>query len=1118
MISSSTRCWNSTGFLFAFLVVIGCILVQFMKKGEGEEDINLILNTFTSKMSHIMNINEASQPSNTDSNSFVNVVNGSSSSKVSPKVNFRTMVNPDIVEKSDCVLPVAVVQAAKNIFVNSLVGFFVGKRVAFPLVLENGPWLIRNTHLILNKWTPNLTLSKDIVTKVPVWVKLHKVPVVAYSEDGLSLIATQIGKPSMLDAFTSAMCVEVWGRIGFARALIEVSAKKELKQEVTMVVPIIEDEGPCHTLEIIRVEYKWKPPICESSGGNTKSDSFGDATPNDEDSESKVEETFVEETPFISKGASTPSEDVFRCWEWTSNVALCSRGCRIIVGWNVDVVHLMVISQSSQALHVKVFHKATNKTMFCSFIYTGNLQFERRVLWSELKLNKLAVRGLPWVLMGDFNVALNMEDIYAGSSSLNSAMYEFKDCASKIEVMDINSLGIHYTWNQKPKGGSGIQKKLDRIMGNMEFMDMFPGAFAIFQPYRILDHSPASKFSEVIEQQWSVNVEGHNMFKVVSKLKMLKKLLRKLLHDHGNLHERVNKIRFELDQSEEEHFMKQKAKIDWIEVSGSHVLEVFVSHNEQFLGTSMTCIELNVAGLFTNRISATSTSNMVRDVSNKEIKAVMFGIRDDKSPGPDGYTSAFFKKGWSVVGDDVCNAVRDFFSNGRLLKEINNTFHALIPKVSTLLRVNDYRPISCCNVIYKCISKILTNWIMEGIKEVVSDNQSAFVPGRRISNNILITQELMHNYHRNRGPSRCAFKVDIQKAYDTVDWAFLENILVCFGFPNTMVRWIMACVSSISFSLSINGNIHGFFKGKRGLRQGDPLSPYLFTILMEVLMLILKRRVQISDSFRYHKHCEELEISNVCFADDFFIFMRGRGDVESTRVTMESLEEFKVTLGLVLSLPKSTAYFCNVRNHVKHAILCIMLFSERDLPVKYLVFLLFLRGLKIRIAKFLLKNLKTRLEIGRINLYLLLEDFNFCNGEYKQGNAKVAWDDICLPKRDKGLGLRSLDVFNIALMIMHVKIGNDIIREGFHIKNNVADMITNGALSWPQLWIQKAPELGMIDVPCLVDSRTGMELVPPVLHDILGYLLPMRNKRMARSIFGKLIFGCFFLLHLVGAE
>ncbi|GJU88115.1 hypothetical protein Tco_1300538 [Tanacetum coccineum] len=191
------------------------------------------------------------------SKSYVNVV---AAAKPNPKLNFRTLFNKDKVEHSDFVLPVENVMAAQNKFANSLVGFFVGKRVAFPLVLEQGPWLIRNQPLILTKWAPNLDLAKDVVKKVPVWVKVHRVPVEVYSDDGVSLIASQIGKHVMLDAFTSSMCSEPWGRMGYARALIEISAENELKNEIRMVVPIVEGEG--HTIERTRVEYEWKPPRC----------------------------------------------------------------------------------------------------------------------------------------------------------------------------------------------------------------------------------------------------------------------------------------------------------------------------------------------------------------------------------------------------------------------------------------------------------------------------------------------------------------------------------------------------------------------------------------------------------------------------------------------------------------------------------------------------------------------------------------------------------------------------------------------------------------------------------------------------------------------------------------
>ncbi|GKC95162.1 reverse transcriptase domain-containing protein, partial [Tanacetum coccineum] len=213
------------------------------------------------------------------------------------KVHFRTLVNDESVVSADCVLPKDAAAKVKGRYENSIVGFFLGKDPSFPVVqqyvsntwrkfgferitrnddgvylfkfatksgrdqvIEKGPWLIRKSPIILSKWSPSVSLKRGEVTKVPVWVKMYNVPVLAYSEDGLSLLGTQIGKPIMLDAFTSSMCVESWGRISFARALIEIDAVAGLKKEITMAIPV--DEGDGHIMEIVRVEYEWKPPHC----------------------------------------------------------------------------------------------------------------------------------------------------------------------------------------------------------------------------------------------------------------------------------------------------------------------------------------------------------------------------------------------------------------------------------------------------------------------------------------------------------------------------------------------------------------------------------------------------------------------------------------------------------------------------------------------------------------------------------------------------------------------------------------------------------------------------------------------------------------------------------------
>nr|GEY39399.1 hypothetical protein [Tanacetum cinerariifolium] len=301
----------------------------------------------------------------------------------------------------------------------------------------------------------------------------------------------------------------------------------------------------------------------------------------------------------------------------------------------------------------------------------------------------------------------------------------------------------------------------------------------------------------------------------------MKRLFQKLFFYHGNLHDNVKRLRVELDRVQyeldadpfnsilrgeeaayvlafNEAFIMQESRIsrsridvvttcDGALCSNDQVPVAFVNHYAAFLGQKGVTLNLNSHNLFTNTLDIDVALDMIKTVTSQESLGIL----------------------WEMILRRLFNK---FFNNGTLLKELNHTIIALILKVAAPSRINDYRLISCCNVLFKCISKIIANHIKDILKFLVSPNQIAFVPGRRISDNILLIQELMHNYHLDRGQPRYAFKVDIQKAYDTMDWDFLKDILMGFGFHPPLIHWIMECVSSTTFLVSINGSIHGFLR------------------------------------------------------------------------------------------------------------------------------------------------------------------------------------------------------------------------------------------------------------------------------------------------------------------
>ncbi|GJS40479.1 hypothetical protein Tco_0565522 [Tanacetum coccineum] len=793
-------------------------------------DDNTPLNEGVDNVSKANNDSDSVPGSSSPKSSFASMFKNTTSSKA---VKLTKMKSNKEVQGANTAIPLAAVEEISTRFQNTLYGYFIvmlTNRFFFfqfsthegkERVLENRPWLIRLVHIIIKIWTPNTRLKKDTITSAPVWVKIHHVPIVAFSEIGLSLITSQLGRPIMLDAYRSSMCQKSWGRNMYVRVLIIIFALSTLKDYVVVAIPF--PNGTGHSLETVKVvettqdegddfiqvthkngkgnqggQVKQVACISMDEGINMLSLRNFFETLMDEDKFLDVDDNIQMKSNADNDPLDDDDEEVEEVYhKQISSISVKpndSKGASTPYGENLDIVNVVVVSFDDRVIHACVYFKANKKELFCSFVYAPNRYTYRHALWQNLVTHKGYIHNWTWCILVDFNVSLHVDKKSTGSSYIDTGMRDFQECVDNTEVSDVNSTGLRFTWNQKPKEEDGILKKIDRIMANLEFCVSFVGSSALFQPYRISNQSLAVLRSPMNSAIKPCPFKFYNILVHNARFK-------ELLYDHGNIPDTVDNLRHELDEAQkaldfdlsnlklreeeaaylqafndallmQERFFVQKAKVEWLKLGDANtayfhkVVKSQASRNRIDSGVTS---HFNSSNLFCNVLSNDVANHMVRDVSDQEIRKAICAIGDNKGPGLDGYSAAFFKEAWDIIAVDVSKAIKEFFTNGVLLKELNHTIIALILKVTAPMGINDYLPISCCNVLYKCINKIISNQMKESLLILVSLNQSTFVLGRRISDNILLTQELMHNYHLDRGTPRCAFKVDIQKAYDTVD-------------------------------------------------------------------------------------------------------------------------------------------------------------------------------------------------------------------------------------------------------------------------------------------------------------------------------------------------------------
>ncbi|XP_062020902.1 uncharacterized protein LOC133737340 [Rosa rugosa] len=537
--------------------------------------------------------------------------------------------------------------------------------------------------------------------------------------------------------------------------------------------------------------------------------------------------------------------------------------------------------------------------------------------------NSVKVSSITSTHNWDFNEILWLHEKWGGLPQPRWRLNLFREFLSHTELSDLHFQGPDYTWFCIQNGRVVIKERLDRGLANNSWIAAKPCSQIFHVPKLDSDHRPilfdtsppefkaphVFRFEhlwtshpdsfQVVSSNWSTTPTTSASQTWEDNLKRCKSSLTTWA---SNTFPNFAKIVSSDTQMIQD--ILQSEQIDQ-----PHVQDIIRQYFKDIYTVSPPSLVDEVLHIVDPVVISMMNNALLADISLDDVHQAVFELGALKAPGPDGFSGTFYQSYWDIVKDIVLKASAQTFAITSVLESFNCTHIALIPKVDVPQLATHFRPIALCNFAYKILTKIISNRLKPFMPDLISENQLAFVTGRQIHDNILMAHEMFHHLKLLRGGQggEFALKLDMNKAYDRVDWDFLRLVMLKMGFHPTWVHLVLSCVTSASLAIIVNGALGRKFKPTRGIRQGDPLSPFLFLFINDVLSSMIRKICSnnLLDAVRIGVNGPL--VSHLFFADDSIFFLKATS--YNCEVLLETLIIYCSASGQSVNHQKSSLFF-----------------------------------------------------------------------------------------------------------------------------------------------------------------------------------------------------------------